>query len=223
LKSKELSHQMKAVQVAILNYSSKHLRDYPWRRRKLSPFQMMICEVLLRRTHADTIVEHVDAFLSRFSNPEQILDVSESTLTSLLMPLGLQNQRAKQIRSMAEHLSRNEGGKVPNELEALLEVPGIGAYTARAVLSFAYNKPYAIVDSNVMRVYGRVFRGTCGAKPTLRDFQEMADALLPSEGHKQYNFALLDLGAMICYYSRPRCRRCPIKLACDSVNAYGHS
>lgn len=210
--------QIEAVQAAILDYSRKNLRDYPWRRGQLTPFQVLLCEFLLRRTHAETIAGYVKPFLSRFPDPRELVRTKESELATFLAPIGLHNQRAHQLKLLADYLVNEEGGKVPGELDRLLLIPGIGEYTARAVLSFGYNRSFAVVDSNVLRVYGRVFRRILGGRPRLQRVQEIADVLVPVECHKQYNFALLDLGATVCSYLHPKCGICPLQKMCDTTN-----
>lgn len=134
--------------------------------------------------------------------------------------IGLQVQRARSTEALAAHLSRTEAGTVPNDLQRLLAVPGIGAYGARAVLSFAHGRPYAIVDSNVRRVLSRVFEGTLPDRPSDTVIQQVADTLLPREGHALHNFALLDLSAAICRYQRPRCSVCPLSRSCDAKTRF---
>jgi len=108
-----------------------------------------------------------------------------------------------------------ENGTVPDSLERLLNVPGLGVYSARAVLTFGYGIAVAVVDANVGRVLNRVLQESMPPKPTQSFLQEVADALLPEDAHRQFNFGLMDLGAIVCRYVRPDCRHCPLDVVCD--------
>ena len=132
-----------------------------------------------------------------------------------LAPVGLQTQRAKAIHGLAAHLVHQHEGMVPSSLDELLEVPGLGEYSARAVLTFGFNSPVAVVDANVVRVLSRVFRCATPSGRTNKGWQEVADALLPEPNHREFNWAMLDLGALVCRYVEPRCGECPLAGICD--------
>ena len=117
---------------------------------------------------------------------------------------------------MANFIVDRYAGAIPADLDSLLEVPQIGEYAARAVMSFGHGIPAAVVDSNVIRVLGRLFSQTLGKRPTLVQLQELADVLLPDQGHQQFNWAVLDLGALVCRYDRPKCEICPLMAICDT-------
>jgi A/G-specific adenine glycosylase len=203
------------IQNTLLEYAQGHLRTYPWRTGRLSPFKILLYEVLLKRTHADTVAERTHAIVSRFSTPADLTDADETDLERLLEPIGLQRQRARDLKRLALYLVSNERGKVPSDLDRLLRIPGVGPYTARAVLSFGLGKPYAVVDSNVVRVYSRLFRSKLNIKQP-KQIQYVADKLLPRAEHRRYNLALLDLGATVCNYGRPKCHLCPLAGVCDT-------
>ena len=137
------------------------------------------------------------------------------SLEEALLPVGLNHQRAVGFKAMGKYLLDNHLGGVPSVLEELLLVPHVGDYTARAILSFGFDRPTAIVDSNVLRVLGRLYRGTLGPEPKTGDVQQLAEQLLPKGDHKLFNWGLLDLGALICRYARPKCGRCPLMSECD--------
>ena len=176
----------------------------------------MVAELLLKRTTAAAAARIYPGFLRRYPSIRELALASESELVEAFAPIGLQRQRARSVKALAIHLIEKEEGKVPTELRRLLAVPGLGAYSARAVLSFAHRQPYAVVDSNVRRVLTRVFSGILSPRPTAAVLQELADLLLPREGHAQHNFAILDLAAAVCRYQRPRCNVCPLSRICDA-------
>lgn len=115
---------------------------------------------------------------------------------------------------IASYLMTEYAGQIPHSEEELLGIPYVGNYTANAVLSFGYGIPTAIVDSNVERIIKRVFLGHLKARG-LGVVQAVANILAPSEDNQLYNYALLDLGAIVCRYGLPRCRLCPINKWCD--------
>lgn len=203
------------IQQLLLSWATNALRDFPWRRPGRSPYELLVAEVLLKRTTAAAAVRVYEDFLREFPHLRTLVDAPEERLAQILSRVGLQWQRAKAIKALAGHLMKAEGGKIPKELDRLKKVPGLGDYSARAVLSFGYGKSFAVVDANVGRVLCRVFQSVLSPKPTQSLLQEVADALLPRHAHREFNFALLDLGSMICRYVEPQCTQCPLNTICD--------
>jgi adenine-specific DNA glycosylase len=142
-------------------------------------------------------------------------EVQEAEIAEALSPIGLQRQRAHSIKALAQYLVEHEKGEIPRDLESLLSIPGVGEYSARAILSFAFNLPAAVVDSNVERIFQRVFLTSLPVRPSQSVYQEIADRLLPSKQHRVFNWGLLDLGALVCRPGVPRCDECPLTDICD--------
>ena len=140
---------------------------------------------------------------------------SEDSLADALANVGLQRQRAKAMKVLAIYLISEHAGVVPRDLESLRNVPGLGEYNSRAVLSFGYGTPEAVVDTNVTRVLHRIFRGALSPRSKQSVYQALADHVLPEEHHREFNLAMLDLRAMVCRYDRPRCEECPLRGECD--------
>lgn len=203
------------IQERLLSWITTKGRDFQWRRPGKTPFQILVAELLLKRTTAVAAARVYDKFVRRFPDPASVTRATIGTLEDLLSPIGLYRQRALGFKAMAEFLVVHHRGEVPSGLEELLEVPQVGDYTARAVLSFGFDQPTAIVDSNVQRVLGRLCLLSLGPAQKLNDFQQIADRLLPERDHKLFNWGLLDLGALICRYDRPRCGSCPLMSKCD--------
>ena len=198
-----------------LNWAADHFRDYPWRKNLDCPYAILVAEQLLKRTTAAAASRIYEEFLRQFPDLTTLSESSEEKLSIALARVGLQRQRAKAIKALALYLVNVESGVIPSELNKLLAVPGLGEYSARAVLSFGFDIPTAVVDSNVERVLSRVFQDSLPAKPTQRALQELADRLLPEKSHRVFNFALLDLGALVCRYVGPKCEECPLAHVCD--------
>lgn len=200
---------------SILDWSLTHLRAYPWHEPNRTAYEVLIAEVLLKRTTATAVSRVYDAFIRQFPSIQTLNGASEEQLASVLSRVGLQRQRAKSIRALARHLIEEQSGSLPSNLDHLLGIPGLGEYSARAVLSCAYGIPVAVVDANVERILGRVFQNVLPQRPPRRLFQELASALLPSEAHRKHNLGLLDLGGLICRYIDPLCPECPLAPVCD--------
>ena len=118
---------------------------------------------------------------------------------------------------MAQYLVEQCDRQVPLDLSSLVRVPHVGPYAARAVLSFGHRHAAAVVDSNVQRVLGRLFRRRLGPAPKLVHVQDLADAILPNDAHREFNWAVLDLGGTVCRYDRPNCGVCPLVGSCEYV------
>ena len=203
------------VRRALLGWAELHLRDYPWREDGVSVYQVLIAEVLLKRTTARAAARTYESFIARFPDLTSLSEAEVESIERALLQVGLYRQRAKGLKQMVDYLEREHDGQIPNDLASLERVPHLGPYSARAVLSFAHRQPAAIVDSNVMRVLGRLYRGRLGKSPTTADVQVLANAILPEESHRDFNLALLDLGATVCRYDTPRCNVCPLTKFCD--------
>ena len=207
--------EVTGVRKALLAWAADHLREFPWRDVGVSRYGVVIAEVLLKRTTAQAAARVYLAFIGRYPDFQSIWEAPVEEVEELLTPVGLYHQRAKGLKEMAEYLIRVHCGKIPDNLLDLVKVPHLGPYSARAVLSFGHGEPAAVVDSNVQRIFGRLYRGSLGDRPPLSAVQEVADLLLDTAEHRQFNWALLDLGALVCRYDRPRCSDCPLAGLCD--------
>lgn len=208
------------VRRALLSWAAVHLREFPWRDRGTCIYQVLIAEVLLKRTTARAAARMFASFITRFPDLESIDKASIEDLEEALAPVGLYRQRATGLKQMAEYLRREHGGQIPDNLPDLLKVPHLGPYSSRAVLSFGHGEPAAVVDSNVQRILSRLYRRLLAEAPSLSAVQEVADLLLDTSEHRQFNWALLDLGAVVCRYDRPRCPDCPLAGLCDYSKWY---
>ena len=216
-----MGHKRFAVQQAVLGWATNHLRDYPWRKKLDNPYAIIVAELLLKRTTAKAASRIYEEFLGEFPSVEKLASATEKEMVQAFSGVGLQWQRARATKKLADYLMEEEDGHIPCDLERLLAVPGLGEYSARAVLSFGCDKPVAVVDVNVERVYSRVFQKTLPEKPTRNFLQSFAEQLLPADQHREYNFGLLDLGGLICRYVDPLCGQCPLNGVCDYYSSRG--
>jgi A/G-specific adenine glycosylase len=191
-------------------------RDFPWRQSE-DPFAILVAEKLLQQTAAREVVKKAfQTLLETYPTPEQLADASLQDVYLVLAPLGF-NYRADELRELCRVLIANHSGKIPSTKKELIALPGVGEYTARAVLCFAHGHDIAIVDTNVARVLYRVF-GLTGRFPSnparRRTLLELADQMIPEGRAKEFNLAILDLAADVCRPNRPKCTLCPISQDC---------
>lgn len=185
-------------------------RDLPWR-RTTNPYRILVSEVMLQQTQVDRVVPKYREFLRRYPSIRALAAASIGSVRETWYPLGY-NIRPVRLHAIANEVVDNHRGRLPDDRDALLKLKGIGPYTAGAVLSFAYGKRAAILDTNVRRVLQRVFYGT--ATQTDRHLWKVSEAALPRRSGPEFNQALMDLGATICVARTPRCDACPVRAMC---------
>ena len=197
----------------LLKWFVKHGRSFSWRKSS-TPFVVLITEILLKKTTAGAVERFLPGFLARYPDPFSIDEGSVEELKDFLAPLGLSMQRAVQMKSLARELIRNYGGQVPSQLSKLLELPGIGPYSASAVRCYAFGEIEAPVDTNVARIIVR-FHGINPSRYEARKSPEVWELAREFVGQdtktvREINWAMLDLGAKICTARKPKCTRCPL-------------
>ena len=202
----------------VLKWADNNFSDFPWRQAR-SPYEILIAEVLLKRTTATAVARVYDDFILKFPSPQDLASTRDEELIKALSNVGLQHQRTRSIKHLTLWLLCRHGGVIPSDLAGLLEVPGLGDYSATAILSFGFGVPTAVLDANVERILLRVFGNTLPPRPSWTLLRKVAQTLLPSEGHQRYNYGLLDLGRLICRYSDPKCGECPLVSVCDFVKS----
>jgi A/G-specific adenine glycosylase len=208
------STRKRNFQNLLLKWAEKNLREFPWRKNP-TPYVILVTEVLLRRTTASAVLRIYHAFMKEYSDPRKIAAVEETKLASFLSSIGYHKQRAKILKTIAKFLIDEFNSVVPCSKESLLEIPHVGSYTAGAILSLGCSQPSAMVDTNVERVYGRVFLSNLPKKGKRRFIDRIAAMYVLEDNHKVYNLTLLDLAALVCTYGIPRCGICPINGLCD--------
>ena len=212
---REVRSRKRIFQRKMIKWARENLRDFPWRDENRTPYSVLVAEVLLKRTTSTAVLRVYNEFLEAYPNIRQLANADRIGLERLLLSIGYYKLRAIGLIEMADYVVKNYGGEIPASKESLLKVPHIGSYTAGAILSFGYGIPSEIVDSNVERIIRRFFHSKLPDKASLRIIQKIAKELLPSEHHEVYNWALLDLGALVCRYDKPRHEQCPLESICD--------
>jgi len=200
----------------LLDWFDGNARDLPWRRPGTSAWAVLVSEVMLQQTPVARVLPAYAAWLDRWPGPAELAAAPAGEAVRQWGKLGYP-RRALRLHACAQVLVAEHGGRVPDDLDALLALPGIGAYTARAVLAFAYRRRVPVVDINVRRVLARAVAGLGEAGPpsTARDLPAMA-ALLPADEAAAARFcaASMELGALICTAATPGCTSCPVAGHC---------
>lgn len=209
--------QWELVRNKLLQWFARSGRTFLWRTTR-DPYVIVIAEILLKRTGAPVVDRFLPGFLQSFPTVACLSETPTEVLEHALAPVGLTRQRAQQFRALGEALIAQFAGKIPCSKEELISLPGIGEYTAAAVLCFAYGQPQALVDTNVARIITRVADIVPSRYEARRspEIWEAAQALVGTDADdvRHVNWALLDLGASICKVRDPRCQECPLRAPC---------
>lgn len=204
----------------LLAWFRRHGRDLPWRRTR-DPYRILVSEVMLQQTQVSRVAEYYPAFLKVFPTVDRLAAAPPQAVRAQWDGLGYY-RRAANLHRLAREVVADHQGRIPDDPDQLRALPGVGRYTAGAVLSFAYERPAAAVDTNVSRVIRRVFhprlpRGVSGE----RRVWATAEQLVPRRGAAAWTFnqAIMELGALICTARVKRCGECPVRQGCRSRDA----
>jgi A/G-specific adenine glycosylase len=197
----------------------RHARDLPWRRTR-DPYEVLVSELMLQQTQVSRVLLRYGEFLERFPTLHHVAAVPVARVTEAWQGLGYY-ARARNLHALARHVTRDGAdATLPADPAALRQLPGIGAYTAGAVASFAYERRASLVDTNVARVLRRVFAPELPARTpaSSRVLWQLADEVLPRRGRDAWthNQALMELGALVCTARVARCGICPVRPVCGT-------
>jgi len=207
---------VEALRDALSGWAEGARRDLPWRRTR-DPWAILVSELMLQQTQVRRVVPRYEAFLERFPSPASTAASPVADVLRAWAGLGY-NRRALNLHRAAVAVVERHRGVMPATLAELVALPGVGPYTARAVLAFAFEADVGVVEVNSARALaraaaGRPLRGT--------EAQSLADALVPAGGGWAWNQAMVDLGATVCTKSAPRCDACPLAACCAWAAAGG--
>ncbi len=195
----------------ILLWYKKNKRDFPWR-KTTNPYYILVSELMLQQTQTDRVIPYYQKFLKRYPTPLKLVQSDVHELYSYWAGLGY-NRRALFLQKAAQYLITHE---FPNDVESLQQVPGIGPYTASAIAAFAFNQDIVVMDTNIRRIYSRVFFNGAG---TVDGITKKADELLPRGKSCDWHNALMDFGATICTAKNPKCSTCPLSKTCTAFKS----
>lgn len=200
---------------ALLDWFARAQRPLPWR-AAYEPYQILVSEFMLQQTQADRAAVYFERWMKRFPELGDLAKAKPDEVLKAWEGLGYYS-RARNLHKAAQIIMREHGGKVPDDMRALRALPGIGEYTAGAVLSIAYNKPAPAVDANVERIFARLFDVGAPVKSIVAAgfIHRMAASLIPEGRARDFNQALMELGALVCG-KKPRCEICPISRFCQA-------
>ncbi|ABP56702.1 A/G-specific adenine glycosylase [Salinispora tropica] len=200
----------------VSRWYTQHARDLPWRRPEVGAWAILVSEVMLQQTPVARVVPSWTDWMARWPTPADLAAEPPAEAIRMWGRLGYP-RRAVRLREAAVAIVERHGGQVPNRLEQLLALPGVGTYTARAVAAFAYGQRHPVVDTNVRRVICRAVAGKPDAGPTTRPADLVAaEELLPAEpaAAALASAAFMELGAVVCTARSPRCGSCPVASIC---------
>ena len=193
----------------LIKWYSRERRDLPWRQPGVSAWQVLVSEFMLQQTPVARVEPIWRDWVARWPTPSATAAASAADVLRAWGKLGYP-RRAKRLHECATVIAAEHGDVVPEDVDALLALPGVGTYTARAVACFAYGRRVPVVDTNVRRVVARAVHGRADSPASVRDLADV-DALLPEDAlAPTFSIALMELGAIVCTARSPRCGICPL-------------
>ena len=205
--------QVETLRRKLLRWYGAFRRDLPWRRTR-DPWAIWVSEIMLQQTRVETVIPYFERFLKRFPTPLALAEAPEDQVLAAWSGLGYY-RRARMLHAGAKAVAKTP---IPDQRDGLLELPGIGRYTAGAIASIAFGRAVGLVDGNVARVLARVFAIEDDMKRAgMKKAEALADRIVPADAPGEWNQALMELGATICTPRNPACDRCPIAKECRAL------
>jgi A/G-specific adenine glycosylase len=207
------------IRSRLLAWYRANRRDLPWRRTQ-DPYRIWVSETMLQQTQVSTVIPYFERFVRRFPDVSALAAAPDEDLLAAWSGLGYYS-RARNLRAAAREVRERFAGRVPDDYDRFLELPGVGPYTAGAVMSIAFGEKRPVVDGNVARVLSRAFAlaGDPRSGPASARLWEIAGALVPEGAASDFNQALMELGALVCAPRSPSCLLCPLASACEAHRA----
>lgn len=202
---------------ALSNWFQKNKRDLPWRRTR-DPYAILVSEIMLQQTTVTAAIPYYKNWLRRFPTLRSLARANESQALHAWQGLGYYS-RARNLHRSARICAMRFGARLPEDVTTLRSLPGIGRYTANAVAVFAFDRPLPVVEANTARVLARLFniRQPIDSSPGREKLWTASARLLPKSGARDFQSAMMDLGALVCVAGKPRCGICPIKKFCAAT------
>ncbi len=205
---------LKAFRRRLLAWYRRHARVLPWRESP-EPYRVWISEIMLQQTQVATVIPYFERFVAAFPDVPSLAAAPEDQVLRLWEGLGYY-RRAKQLHAAAKRIVERHGGEFPRSLAHVLDLPGVGRYTAGAILSIACDERLPIVEANTRRLYARLLAepGATNAAAVQQRLWNFAEQLLPRRASGSFNQALMELGATVCTPRNPACQACPVAMHC---------
>ncbi len=213
--------QIAALHEGLLGWYAVNRRDLPWRQTR-DPYRILLSEMMLQQTQVPRVLPRWHAWLAQFPTLAALAAAPTADVLRAWSGLGY-NSRAVRLQTIARLVVAEHAGEMPRDVDALLALPGIGDYTARAVACFAYEQDVPVLDTNVRRVLHRVLVGPDAPKPTVSDRQmwALAARAVPAGRGYDWNQALMDFGSSLCTARKPACLVCPLRPICRAAPFIG--
>jgi len=206
--------RLRTFQARLLRWFRRHGRDLPWRRTR-DPYKILVSEVMLQQTQVDRVRDYYQQFLREYPTVRDLAEAHPARVRDSWEGLGYY-ARARNLQAAARAVAEQHRGRFPRRLEEVMALPGVGRYTAGAVVSFAYEEAAPILDTNVRRVLTRLFVQRRPARQAKLDRRlwALAKVAIPPDRVWEFNQGLMDFGAMVCTARNPKCSTCPMRLMC---------
>src|SRR5258708_17623256 len=208
-------HALATFRKQLLGWFRQFQRDLPWRRTK-DPYCIWFSEIMLQQTRVAAAIPYYERFLQRFPDVHALAAAPQEEVLLLWSGLGYYS-RARHLQKAAKQIVAKHGGQFPMRWDDTLALPGIGNYTAAAILSIAFGEKHAVLDGNVARVLARLgaIHGDLRESQRWQELQETADRLLEPKSPCDWNQAMMELGATLCTPKSPQCLLCPVAQSCE--------
>ena len=207
----------KRIRRALTGWYDRRRRNLPWRDTR-DPYAIWISEIMLQQTRVETVVPYFRRFLARFPNAETLARAPLGLVLKVCENLGYYT-RIRNLHKAAGEIVERFGGRIPNDMEEIIRLPGIGRYTAGAILSIAFGRDVPAIDGNVRRVISRLFaiEESVADTATRKRIEELVGTLVPKRDPGRFNQALMELGAVCCTPKTPDCPACPLQADCQAL------
>jgi len=202
----------------LISWYHQNKRDLPWRNTK-DPYQIWLSEIILQQTRVDQGLNYFNKFIEHYPTIDALANAPEKDVLKLWQGLGYYS-RARNLHFTAKRIAKEYKGVFPDEYDAILNLKGVGEYTAAAISSFAFSLSYPVIDGNVYRVLSRVFGINTAIDSTngKKEFKKIAEELIDDDNPATYNQAIMEFGALQCSPKKPKCEDCPFRLECFALN-----
>ena len=199
---------------SIVIWGKSNLRDLPWR-ENITPYRVLIGELLLQRTTSRQVENIFNEFLDEYPTLNDLADSDKDKILKIIKPLGLY-RRADTLLKLAKQIENEYSGFIPENYRDLINLFGVGKYIANATLCFSFNESVPIIDTNVIRIFQRFFNFKSDKKYIESDKKiwELAESILPDNDCRSYNYSLLDFCNLICKPKKPDCQNCILRFKC---------
>jgi len=206
--------ELREFQRKLTSWSRSNLRTFPWRKKSYSKYQLVVAEVLLQRTKAETVAAFLPVFFKKYSSWKKLAVTTRKQLEKDLQPIGLSKQRAPRLLALAQIIAKH-GGRLPREREQIDKLPAIGQYIANAIELVCFERPKPLLDVNMARVLERYFGPRKLADIRYDPYlQELARRVVDCKAPLVINWAILDFAALVCKSRNPLCEKCCLNKRC---------